>query len=84
MLFSTALMNINSFKFSLIGYRSIPSHISISPLSVLFVYTMFNFMFGTGKTEIIEIWTTKIDGPNFIRTNFIRTKSKILRSINGA
>ena len=45
---------------------------------------MFNFRFCTDRTEVEEIWTTEIDGPNLIRTNFIRIKPQIVRSVNGA
>ena len=45
---------------------------------------MFNFRFGTDKIEIDEISTTKIDGPNFISTNFIGTVPNTVHGVNGA
>ena len=44
---------------------------------------MFNFRFGTDKMVRMKFGLPQTDGPNFIRTSFIRTVPKIARSVNG-
>ena len=46
------------------------------------IYTTHNFWYGTDKIGTDETWTIYLGSPNFIRTNFIRTKPKIEHSVN--
>ena len=47
------------------------------------IYTTHNFWYGMDKIGTDETWTIYLGSPNFIRTNFIRTKPKIEHSVNG-